>query len=123
MRRWLRSELGWPARLGGLCYLLWGILHVVAGCTLLVSARGDINGHLAEMSTGGAGAAGSLTAAGAAGTVGVAGGSPAAQSSQVLPADDSGGCGCRVEARDDGARWASLGGLGLLLAAAFARRR
>ena len=99
-----------------------------AGATSTAGAAGSagkVTGGAggASTGTGGAGAAGSLTAAGAAGTVGVAGGSPAAQSSQVLPADDSGGCGCRVEARDDGARWASLGGLGLLLAAAFARRR
>ncbi|MCC6998936.1 MAG: hypothetical protein IT370_30265 [Deltaproteobacteria bacterium] len=39
-------------KVGAVFYLLWGLLHVVAGATLVGSALTDLDGHLREIGTG-----------------------------------------------------------------------
>lgn len=116
-------------------------VHVTAGAA--GGAAGASNGGAAGASTGGkgGGSAGSAGGAGAAtgGTGGAAGGktagsggaAPIAGAAQaagasgapagatVLPANDDGGCGCRVPRRDDGGPWwLAAAGVGV-----FAARR
>jgi hypothetical protein len=38
-------------RIGAVFYVLWSLLHMVAGATLVLSALTDINGHLHEIGT------------------------------------------------------------------------
>jgi len=40
------------AKVGAVFYVLWAVIHVVAGLSLMWSAQHDLNGHLREIGTG-----------------------------------------------------------------------